>query len=186
MDRVKGTRREVATQRVAQTPLTEKQLASFERSTGPAQHVMVKRLIHELRRSWERRAEIDDELRREQELRAAEKLGTERPGVLLVVHCDGWVEAYADKTVDVVAVELKPWDDDMNVGRLLSVGRRDKYGHLLNGTASLNCYPHYLSKPNQITEEALQRLLEWRARIDFVETWNELLGLLSKRLRQEK
>lgn len=186
MERIKDTRQATARRRVAQTPVTEKTLASFEKSAGPAQHVMVKRIINALRNAWTRQAEIEDELRREQQKRAEELGNDKRPAALLVVHTDGWVEAYADKSLDIASVELTPFDDPLNVSEKLRPGQRDKYGRLLNGSASLNCYPYYLSRPNTVSQEALRRLSEWDKRMEFAERWNELLGLLSKRVRNEK
>jgi hypothetical protein len=184
MERVKGTRQEVAARRAAQTPLTEQQLSAFEKSP-PAKHVMVKRLINELRRSWERRAEIDDELRREQEKRIDERVTEQRPAALIVVHCDGWVDVYADATVDLLGMELKAWDDETKLVERMSYGQRDKFAHLLNGKVSEQLTPHFLNRPNELTRESLVRVQRQLATLEFTEKFNELIGLLSNRVRDE-
>lgn len=181
MERIKNTRQAVARRRVVQTPLTEETLAAFEKSCGPAEHVMVKRLIYTLRRAWERTNELGDELRREQELRAAERTDDKRPAAVVVLHCDGWCEVFADKTIDLHGIELEAWQEEPK--ETMRPGQREKYGNLLGGAAELTLFPRFLARPNEINQEALGRWLEREKRLEFVERFNELLGLLSNRVR---
>jgi hypothetical protein len=185
MDHVKGTRQAAATSRVAQTPLTDQQLAAFEKSGGPAQHVMVKRIINALRSARRRIDEVSDELRREQQKQVDERVTEKRPAVLIVVACDGWVDVYADATVDLLGMELKPWDDETKLAERMSYGQREKFGHLPNGKVPLQLYPHYASRPNEISEEALSRIMRQLKQVEHIEKFNELIGLLSKRVRDE-
>ncbi len=166
----------VATQR----PLTEQQLSAFEKSEA-AKHPMVKRIIRTLRSSWADGLEVRDELWREQDARRKENEKTKQR-VLVVLHSDGWCEVYADEQVEVAKLVLRPWDSELETewAQLMTSGQRYVFAELLQGKVKLTAYPYYLARPNQISDEALMKLTEWRKRCDLADKLGELVDLRRK------
>ncbi len=163
--------------RASSAPVTEAVLQGFEKSPT-AKHVMVKRLIYALRGAWQKIIEREERIS-DLEL-ASETNGREdKAAVLVVVHPDGWCEVYADASVQVAGLELKPWDSEEETqwAQLLTDGKRFRFGHLLQGKVRLECYPHFVNRPNAVSEEALARAIEWQKRCKMADGFAELAAL---------
>lgn len=185
MEREQRTGRRAAAARAASAAVTESTLAGFEKSP-PAQHVMVKRVIHALRCAWsdisEREETIWDLQQQLTRLKDEKRPVDTAPAALLVVHCDGWCELFADEAVKVGALELRPWDSDDETAwkELLTGGKRFMFAHLLEGKCRLSAYPHRVGQV-VLTDEALLRVIECCKRIELYEKAHELLALVSRR-----
>ncbi len=166
-----------AQMRAATAPVTEDVLQAFEKSTA-AKHVMVKRIIHALRGAWQTVFEREERIA-DLELAGETKGREDEHAVLVVVHADGWCAVYADDSVQVARLELKPWDseDETQWPELLTDGKRWRFAHLLEGKLRLECYPHFLSRPNVVSEEAVARAILWHKRCTVADKMAELAAL---------
>src|SRR3990167_1478691 len=90
--------------KVVHAPITEEILRALEKSFKA--NAGVQRLANALRQEWFKQIEYPQP----EPITQAGLWDSKRPKVLLVVHHDGYVEAYG-RDVDVYAVELQPWEE---------------------------------------------------------------------------
>ncbi|MCE9544285.1 MAG: hypothetical protein K8T25_01990 [Planctomycetia bacterium] len=85
----------------------------------------------------------------------------DRPKVLIVLHPDGWVEAFADKSVDVRVVEV--WGDNFAEGTADEQVERlpECYARLhLTGNLRSTGFPKFKSRPGDWIGAAIDRYVE--------------------------
>lgn len=146
-------------------PINEHALTAFEKSGGTiANHAVVKRIIKALRNSWAEIVDREDALWREQDERRRENEQRSKQAVLVVVHVDGWVEIYADPGTTVSTLELSIVDSEDECDWQKKLPHSVK--HLLERTPIRTAFPKYVSRPNQLTDEALLKVQGLVTRIE--------------------
>ncbi len=97
-------------------PLTDREIGSLDNKRGKS--MLERRLLVTLRAALQEVADLhgrisqrETETLTEPETVAAENAFAHREKVLVVIHGDGFVEAFAERWVDVKIVSLWPWQD---------------------------------------------------------------------------
>ena len=179
------TKKRAARSPVAPAAITETQLTAFEQSLrGKSDNAFVRRLIAAYRLAQSRIWEVEDELRRERELRSDESEKRESNPVLVVVHVDGWVDIYAERGSPVSTIELSILDSEEEETWKERVPFYAK--HLLDKTPVRTAFPKYLSRPNQLNDETLARACEIFNRSERHKKVRELAEAIKEQLNAKK
>ena len=137
-----------STHKVIHTPVTEPILLAIEESFKA--NVVVLRLANALRQEWFKQIEYPQP----EPIAQASLWDSKRPKVLLVVHSDGYVEAYG-RDVDVYAVELQPWEDAEEEVEKIPFAFRDlHWPQLIRETALVK----WTRRPLIICDDVLERV----------------------------
>lgn len=128
------------------TPVTEPILLAIEESFK--EHTVVLRLANALREEWVKQCVNP------QPEPITATWDSRRPKVLLVVHHDGYIEAYG-RDLDVYAVELQPWEDAEEEVAKLPLAYKDVFWpQLIRETALVK----WTRRPLIICDDVLERV----------------------------
>ena len=134
--------------KVVHAPITEEILRALEKSFKA--NAVVQRLANALRQEWFKQIEYPQP----EPITQAGLWDSKRPKVLLVVHHDGYVEAYG-RDVDVYAVELQPWEEaEEEVEKIPFAYKSLHWPQLIRETALVK----WTRRPLIICDDVLERV----------------------------